>query len=878
MPKRPTALRVVDLGDPMPVGKPEPEGGSWREANSEPQARRARKGLSVLQQFGTTSMFTTEAGFPSNRLLTNDQLWQLYLSTPDVRAAVDGICRRISTWDWLVEPTLDPSASGYEQAQDEAEEARRFLAAPSVDLTWQETLDAWCRDLLVFDAAALEPVPTRGARVGIAGSRRLAELINLRGADIVPATDGHGRITGYHQVLGGLFAQQGLSNKAPAFKPSELIYTRLFTNTTAWPFGLPLIETIVNEAIAMLLASDHAVKALDADEIPPGLLVLGGVGKAAADRAKADLARLRGQPNKIRVIDSPDPKALSVEWVELRRSMRELQLADVVDQIRRTIWRVFGVQPVEMGAVADVNRSTAHAQLDVSSSHLITPILELAQAKVNARVVPLLVDADLASAVRFTFDYDARLDPGEREQRSRSHGEYLDRAVLTINEVRAELGFPPVDGGDVPRLQQGGLWVPLVPDEAPQAPEPTTDPDDDDDGPSEPPASPSGGGGGVTDPDAATPDEGEDGPGEVSQDDRRVTWRVAAGGLTLGLTLDLDRPSTATNLGALAEWLADQAELQARAEGLGTLADDLPSDWQPDGRFKDVRTLDLGRLAGAVAAYQRGVAPLYRQALREVLAVVRAEYDPDSYTGEDAARLIGRVGAVFDRLAAQWQATTDPLYVRASRVGRDAAADFTGLPVVEDWRERGEVYGARAHGYLVEPDGLLGTLRTRTAAILGAVARGRSAPCRPTPELRAEWKIPPELEAGIEAELVLDAVEAQWAANAHRTSNWGGRLVELSNSVFMEGMDEGSALAGQPGAVEWWGEWVSVGDRNMCRDCSLEGQQGHRPLASFTLTPGGDTQCGARCRCVIVVWTKAEVQAGDAPLLSGGLFGVNEPL
>jgi len=195
---------------------------------------------------------------------------------------------------------------------------------------------------------------------------------------------------------------------------------------------------------------------LDADEIPPGLLILGGLGGMAADRAKADLQTMKGKDHKIRVISSPNPGSIDAKWVELRKTPKELMMLDVVEAMRRMIWRVFGVMPVEMGSTDQMPRATAMVQMDVASSHLITPILELIQAKFNSEIIPRLIDKEYQGKIKFVFDRSKTHSPDEQLKVANRHDVYMRRGVLTINEVRSELGMMPIVGGDVPRTDTPG--------------------------------------------------------------------------------------------------------------------------------------------------------------------------------------------------------------------------------------------------------------------------------------------------------------------------------------------------------------------------------------------------------------------------------------
>ena len=390
--------KVVGTSISVVKEKEKPTYGGWL---SVPQARK-RKGVipnSGLYNSGKTLL----SDMRPDRFLSDGELWDVYRRTPDVRSCIDSIVRRVATFDWSIRPTVDPQSEYYLDAVEIANRANRFLSAPNKNGdTWQDIMTAVLTDLLVYDAGAIELAhDSRG---------KLQELVPLRGCTIRPVLNKHGRLMEYTQdtTLGGVDSISGESiqiTDQPTFKPRELVYFQLFPNTASNGYGSPLIEAIVNEIIILLRSSEHLMMAYDADEIPPGILVLAGISGNAAREARSDFQNLKGQDTKIRVLTTPDPSGAGAKWVELQRTPKDLEFETLVEQVRRVVWRVFGVMPVEMGASDEMPRATAQVQIDVSSSHLVTPMLEMLQAKINTRILPLVVgDSEMAQLVSFEFD------------------------------------------------------------------------------------------------------------------------------------------------------------------------------------------------------------------------------------------------------------------------------------------------------------------------------------------------------------------------------------------------------------------------------------------------------------------------------------------
>jgi hypothetical protein len=507
--------------------------------------------------------------------------------------------------------------------------------------------------------------------------------------------------------------------------------------------------------------------------------------------------------------------------VELRHTAKDVDFVNVVAQVRRTIWRVFGVLPVEMGASEDIPRAVGQVQLEVAGSHLINPILELIEAKVNARILPLVTgDPTAPQRLRFRFDRESKLSAQDQKDMAQTLVNLVREGLLTRNEARAIRGDAPVDGGDVVTLTTGQGVFPLanVLGSSPATGVPTTSPS------SPPPGSTGDGGGSEPEP---PPERG--GPG-------------GGGDATVE-----PHPHPHPHPG------------EARA----VMDEDLPSAWQSPGPFSNVRTMDLTELFDAVTEYTRIVRPLYAKAADEATAAVRAMYRPGKLDEEAADRLLARINASLDKLEREWAIATESVYMRAARVGMHQARDMTGLPVLDNWRSIATQYGERAIRFLCDPGGLIADLRTR-AVLMVSVLTSRSE--AEQAERAASHNMFNDLQATVSVDIAAEAMIGGFAAEHYRITNWSGRLVELANNTLVQGaLAAGTVLIdGRPQATEWWVEWVAVNDRGTCPTCAFESVKGLQPLNTLTAVPGGDTECQANCRCVLVMWTKGEVDSGQA--------------
>jgi HK97 family phage portal protein len=415
---------------------------------------RKRQGLHYNSDYYSSSVVGVGLDRYTDRILSDSDLYTVYKRCSDVRASVDSIVRRVATFDWMVVPKVNPQNPKYAELMEICKMTNDFLLRPNRNGdTWQEIMTSMLTDCLVFDAGVLELVYDM--------SGNLQELVPLRGSTISPIIDEFGRLIHYQQNIfeeGTYFSTPSADNiEDTQFKAKQILYLSLFKNT-ATPEGFPIIESLVNEVIGLLRATEHAMLNLDADEVPPGILVLAGIAGKAAEEAKADLQRLKGQDHKVRVMTTPDPTGVGAKWLELRRQPKDIQMNEVIEQLRRTVYRTFGVMPVEMGMTQGMPKSTASVQMDVASSHLVTPMLELIQAKINAQIIPAVVNSkEVANLIEFKFDRESRLSPQEQLNLASTYRNYVTQGIMTRNEIRETLGLLPIIGGDVPTVEVAGM-------------------------------------------------------------------------------------------------------------------------------------------------------------------------------------------------------------------------------------------------------------------------------------------------------------------------------------------------------------------------------------------------------------------------------------
>lgn len=133
------------------------------------------------------------------------------------------------------------------------------------------------------------------------------------------------------------------------------------------------------------------------------------------------------------------------------------------EQIIEEIASVFGV-PITKLKANDPNRANAETGDAGWLRDTIAPLLRMDEQFLNAEIVPLFDDTgDLFLAYDSVVPANRDLERVERES-------LFDRGIITLNEARGELGYAPVENGDVVLVRSG--YVPLATAINPPAPAP----------------------------------------------------------------------------------------------------------------------------------------------------------------------------------------------------------------------------------------------------------------------------------------------------------------------------------------------------------------------------------------------------------------------
>jgi len=345
-------------------------------------------------------------------ILSYSTLRDMYRRCSFIRPCVDAIIRTISGCRWAI------VGRG---PQDIRNRVIRLFSFPNPNkMTFQLFIRQVLMDLVVLDEAYIEKVRSPTGEI--------VELYPLDASLVNPLLDEEGNIEAFEVTK-----KEGLVE----LSAKDVIYMRLYPRTNS-QFGTPIIETIVNEVVALMYSVKTIADAFEEDEIPPGILHLGKIGIEAYNRAKEAFRESRGERGKrtMAVIDNVD----ICKWVDFTRPFREMQLAELIERIERIVYKNFGIFTMEMQNLRGLPIGTAREMHKITYSQLIRPIMRLIEDFFNTEIVKeFWVD------LSFEWILEPVEDP---ETKARTLAVLVDRGIITKNEAREMLGLEILPEGE----------------------------------------------------------------------------------------------------------------------------------------------------------------------------------------------------------------------------------------------------------------------------------------------------------------------------------------------------------------------------------------------------------------------------------------------
>jgi HK97 family phage portal protein len=350
-----------------------------------------------------------------------------FAEMPVARRAINLVKDRIASMDWQIRIRRGYDPSQIESADAKLSALRQSLEDPNTSDSFRTLFEQVLEDILVGGFGAIE-MKTTG------DPDRPFQLFAVDGAaiQIDPRWDGNLATPRFGFVTG---RSGGSLPGADAITPlldNELIYIRL--NPRTWSvFGLGKLE-VAFESIGQFLSANRYAGRLASNSVVQYALWLDEATPDQHDRlirwwqdeiegtGRVPVLSCEKKPEVLRFAGGTDSD-LRLQWQEF---------------LIRMIANAFDLPPMLLGLEQDVNQSTASELADEAFQSAIVPL-----AKLLAEHITRDIFAKLLGWREFEFHFND-LETRNEQEEVNIQVQLLNAGVLTVNEVRAQRGLPPL--------------------------------------------------------------------------------------------------------------------------------------------------------------------------------------------------------------------------------------------------------------------------------------------------------------------------------------------------------------------------------------------------------------------------------------------------
>jgi len=345
-----------------------------------------------------------------------------FAEMPVARRAINLVKDRIASMDWQIRIRRGYDPSQVESAEAKINALRQALEDPNGSDSFRTLFEQVLEDVLVGGFGAIEMKTTGDAD-------RPFQLFAVDGAaiQIDPRWDGDPNTPRFGFVTG----RPGVDAITP-LRDDELMYIRL--NPRTWSvFGLGKVE-IAFESIGQFLSANRYAGRLASNSVVQYALWLDEATPDQHDRlirwwqdeiegtGRVPVLSCEKKPEVLRFAGGTDSD-LRLEWQQF---------------LIRMIANAFDLPPMLLGLEQDVNQSTAGELADEAFQSAIVPL-----AKLLAEHITRDIFAKLLGWREFEFSFNA-LDTRDEQEEVAIQVQLLNAGVLTVAEVRAQRGLPPL--------------------------------------------------------------------------------------------------------------------------------------------------------------------------------------------------------------------------------------------------------------------------------------------------------------------------------------------------------------------------------------------------------------------------------------------------
>jgi HK97 family phage portal protein len=384
---------------------------------------------------------------PSIVKLEDDDAWNLFKGNEWVFSTVNRIVRDCTKAIPEVVPK-DKTVKMSGRLKQRIKNVQDFLDNPNNNKeSFAEIREKTILNMLVFGRGIVEKVIDPVSRI-------VQEIYSLTPKNLKIRADIHGNIYPKNAYIidpplnkAAKPNQDDKNIGTIKYDIDELIFMVLNCNTESF-YGIKILDIVANSvATDILRAAFNANFFLNGAETS-GVLSVEGMDKGRLEKFRSDWrAQFRGYKNahKLAMVNVP------VKYIKMAMTNRDLQFSEYGVELRSKIFSAYGMQPFVMGIIDGTSgKLNSGQQVESYKDGAIRPILNKESFYYTQEIVNM---GFKYNDVKIVFP---TIDLADMQTQATIDREDVTACVLSINEVRARRGLPPVKWGDTPLTTPGG--------------------------------------------------------------------------------------------------------------------------------------------------------------------------------------------------------------------------------------------------------------------------------------------------------------------------------------------------------------------------------------------------------------------------------------
>jgi HK97 family phage portal protein len=355
----------------------------------------------------------------SYNIKVNPQKLRAFSETAVVRHAIEYIRNQVSKLDWDIQPLPGKNFTAAQKKQ--VETAKNVFRRPNVDDNFMSFTAQMLEDMLVVGSGTFE------IKKWVGNTDNPYLLYPVDSSSIQIYLDWNGLPNQKR------YAQQDLQGTTVDFTPQELMMMR-FNPRTNTPFGIGPVESSFQVIQYMLDAMAYAGKT--ASTATPKKLIY--MGSEVTDVQLKEFRlywqnEVEGRSN-VPIIGGTD----KVESVELGAANDQSLYLQWQAYLVSVIANAFGLDSMKFGPAMSQSRSSGETMDSMSDEGAIRPLAH----SLEHHYTQLLDLFGLGGVAEFKFMFTASMD--DKKSMSAIHQIYANMDAMTIDEIRKEIGLPPL--------------------------------------------------------------------------------------------------------------------------------------------------------------------------------------------------------------------------------------------------------------------------------------------------------------------------------------------------------------------------------------------------------------------------------------------------